>query len=139
MAEIPEAIAVEYLRRWGREIAGGGSSGGLGYPTRSTLHTAMVFHGPGSRSNVPPPAPEIDRSVWIVELIVCEIAKESLRKAAVLRAAFCGYGSWSERWSAAVALLERSGGHPKMSRRTYFRLKEEGIRDVAWFLGLVGT
>ena len=135
MAEIPEALAIEYLRRWGREIAGG-SSGGLGYPTRSTLHTAMTFHGPGSRSNVPPPAPEIDRTAWLVEVIVCEIAKESLRKAAVLRAAFLGTGTWADRMSLATRFLERSGDRCRMSRRTYFRLREEGIRDVAWFLSL---
>jgi hypothetical protein len=138
--QIPEAVAVEYLRRWGQEIAHGGQSGGLGYPTRSTLHTAMVFHGPGSRSNVTPPAPEIDPAVWLTESIVCEIGKESPRKAAVLRAAFCWYGTWADRLARAVALVERSGGDRiRLSRRTYFRLKDEAIGDVAWFLSLCAS
>lgn len=134
MPSIPEAVTTEYLQRWGREIAGGRPSS-LGYPTRSTLHTAMIFHGPGSRSNVPPPDPEIDPAVWLIECIVLQIAMESLRKAAVLRAAFCGYGTWRERLEAVQRFLERSGTSCRMSRRTYFRLREEGIRDVGTFLG----
>lgn len=136
MLEIPEAVAVQYLRKWGLGISGSASLPHLGYPSRSTLHTAMQFHGPGSRSNVTPPAPEIDPTVWLVEAIVAEIGKESHRKAAVLRGAFCGYGTWRERLAFAEGLLRGYSGIVKtrISRRTYFRLLAEGIADVGWFL-----
>lgn len=129
-----DAYVVDLLKRWGRTI-GGPSGTWLGYPRKSTLHAAMIFHGPAPRANGPMRQDDIDPEIWLCEQIVSQIALYDLRMATVLRAAFLCYGSWCERMSAAQRFLERSRGMRQVRSRTqYYAVRDEGIREVRYYL-----
>lgn len=129
-----DAYVVDVLKRWGRAI-GGYAGTHLGYPSKSTLHSAMTFHGPAPRANGPVRQADIEPELWLVEQIVSQIASYDLRMATVLRAAFCGWGTWGERMSAAERFLERSRTMQHVrSRSQYYSIREDGIREVRYYL-----
>jgi hypothetical protein len=129
-----DAYVVDLLKRWGRFI-GGPSGPSLGYPSKSTIYTAMQFRGPGPRSNGKPSATDIDPEVWLVETIVSQMASADIVRATVLRAAFRGRGTWRDRMETATAFLERFRGMPeRMSRSRYYALRDDGIREVRYQL-----
>ena len=129
-----DAYVMDLLKRWGREI-GGFSGTNLGYPSQSTVYTAMRFAGRAPRSNVTPPMNDIDPEIWLVETIVGQIATYDLRMATVLRAAFWRWGTWAERMEAAQRVLERSRAMRKVrSRSQYYAIRDEGIREVRYYL-----
>lgn len=129
-----DAYVRDVLKRWGRAI-GGRCVGNLGYPTASTLHAAMQFHGPAPRSNGAIREDDIEPELWLVETIVGQIATYDLRMATVLRASFLGWGTWAERMSAAQRFLDRSMAVARIrSRSQFYAVREEGIREVRIYL-----
>ena len=129
-----DAYVVDLLKRWGRSI-GGPHGSNLGYPSQSTVYTAMRFAGRSPKSNVPARMNDIDPEIWLVEQIVSQIASYDLRMATVLRAAFLHWGSWSDRMCAAQRFLERSRATRGVrSRSQYYGVRDEGIREVRFYL-----
>lgn len=135
-----DAYVSDCLKRWGREfrLEHRSTAGVLWncYPGRSTLYSAMVFHGrePVGTGGIP----EMDAIAWLVEMIVSQISTYDSRMALILRAAFCARGSWAERMQIANSVLSRSERFLCGSRGIYYRTRDLGIDEVAWYLRAMG-
>lgn len=118
------------LERWGEEFALSRDCEYLGHQSKNMLQVLIEHKGEMPARAVGFKPLETDREAQEIEDIVCDIARDQMRIAQVLRAYYCGSGRRKvERFEQANNLLE-SVGIVRISLRTYLAWHELGVQTV---------